>query len=237
MRAENTNVNVDTTARASVAMPVEGRGAVAAEPTAPIAGGVAQALAYRYGRSTPALFGLFTAVALFGWTVSTFLTGIHFWALPLPAGVEAAGSMRVITSEWAYLGAVPLALIGAVYYLAVVLAAGLWFQTRHPLILKLLTPVTGIGVLASAVFVYLQLGPIGAICPFCMMSAGATVALFAIELAMLRGSDLPAMRTLVADARYKLGATSFAWPVILLAIALLAVLSFYGVTLAPIPGN
>ncbi len=237
MRAQNTNVNLDATAHASIAMPAEGGSAVAARPTAPLTHGPSTALAYRYGRATTLLFGLFTGVALFGWTVSTFLTGIHFWALPLPEGIEAAGSMRVITSQWAYVGAVPLALLGAVYYLAVVLAAGLWFQTRHPLILKLLTPVTGLGVLLSAVFVHLQLGPIGAICPFCMMSAGATVALFAIELVMLRGSDLPSMRTLVADARRQLGATSFVWPVILLAIAILALLSFYGVTLAPIPGN
>ena len=195
------------------------------------------ALGHRYSGATPKLFAAFTAVAMFGWLVSTFLTGIHFWALPLPAGVEAQGSLSVITSQWAYVAGVPLALVGALYYLAVVLAAGLWWQTRHPLILKALTPVTAVGVAASAVFVYLQLGPIGAICPFCMMSAGATVVLFALELAILRGSELPPVRTLIADARGRIAGAAFAWPAIAATLAALVLLAFYAATLAPIPGN
>lgn len=43
-------------------------------------------------------------------------------------------------------------------------------------------------VLVSVNFVWLQLVPIGNICPFCMMSAGATVGLFGLALSILQMS-------------------------------------------------
>jgi hypothetical protein len=182
------------------------------------------------------LFGLFAAVAVVGWLVSVFLTGIHLWALPLPAGVEPSGSMLVITSEYAYVLGVPLALLGAFYYLTTIVLAGLWFESRHPFVVKLLTPITASGVLASAVFVYLQIGVIGAICPFCMISAAATVTLFGLELAILRTSALPPTRELLADPAAILRDGSLTWPAMLVAVGTLSVLAFYAVTLAPVPG-
>ncbi|WP_331233598.1 vitamin K epoxide reductase family protein [Natronorarus salvus] len=189
-----------------------------------------------YADRVATLFGLFTAVAAVGWLVSVFLTGIHIWALPLPAGVEPSGSMLVITSEYAYLFGVPLALFGAFYYLTTIALAGLWFETRHPFLVKLLTPVTASGVFASAVFVYLQIGVIGAICPFCMVSAAATATLFGLELAILRTSTLPPTRELLVDPAAIVRNGSLTWLVMLVAVGTLSVVAFYAVTLAPVPG-
>ncbi len=191
----------------------------------------------QYSEKVPKIFGLFTIVALFGWAVSTFLSGIHFWGLPLPSGAEPEGSILVLTSEWAYIFGIPLALLGAFYYLSVILASAAWFQTRHPLILKALTPITASGVVFSAFFVYLQLVPIGEICPFCMMSAASTVILFTLELIMIRESNLSSFSSLLKDWK------SIAQPNVLIQLGILAATgllilgAFYGVTLAPLPGN
>ncbi len=128
------------------------------------------------------LLRAFVGVAVVGWAASFLLTAIHFWVLPLPPSADPQGPLAVITSPWAYVGPVPLALIGAVYYLAMIAAGASLLHTRAAWLERALLPITGSGVLASAVFVYLQLGPIGEICPFCMMSAGATTLLFVIEL-------------------------------------------------------
>ena len=50
----------------------------------------------------------FIAVAVIGWGASLLLTAIHFWVLPLPAGVEPQGAMAVITSPGACTGPIPL---------------------------------------------------------------------------------------------------------------------------------
>ncbi len=78
-------------------------------------------------------------------------------------------------------------------YLTTIGLALWWFDTRHPLIIKILTPITASGVVFSAYFVYLQLGVIGEICPFCMLSAAATVLLFGLELLILRKSQTPSL--------------------------------------------
>ncbi len=193
---------------------------------------------WHYSPNVSTLFGLFTGVAVFGWVVSAFLSGIHFWAIPqIPAGAELSGSLQVVTSPWAYVFGVPLATLGALYYLTTIALAAWWFDTRHPLIIKILTPITATGVLASSYFVWLQLVPIGEICPFCMMSATATVVLFGLELGILRTSELPKTGRMVGDLASLLSETSFRWPLLVVAIGALTLAAFYGVTLAPVPGT
>ncbi|WP_216831535.1 vitamin K epoxide reductase family protein [Alkalihalobacterium elongatum] len=193
---------------------------------------------HSYGSTVPKLFAVFTAIAVIGWAVSIFLTGVHFWVLPLPASFDVTGTpWAVMTSEWAYVMGIPLALMGGFYYLTTLVLSGLWFQTRHPLVLKVLTPITIIGVMSSAFFVYLQLFVIEAICPFCLVSAVATVLLLVLELVMLRMSKLPPLRELVRDARSAFDRKGLTWMFLLFIIALLPVISFWFATIIPAPGS
>ena len=193
---------------------------------------------WSYSSRVATLFGVFTGVAVFGWLVSAFLSGIHFFALPvIPSDAALSGSLEVITSQWAYLGPVPLATLGAIYYLTTIGLALWWFDTRHPLVVKILTPITATGVVASSYFVWLQLVPIGEICPFCMMSAAATVVLFGVELAILRESDTPGLRTLGRDFRALLDETDYARVLLPPLVGGLTLAVLFGVTLAPIPGE
>lgn len=192
---------------------------------------------YTYGKLVPKLFGLFTAIAAIGWAVSVFLSGVHFWVLPLPASFDVTGTpWQVMTSEWAYVLGIPLALLGAFYYLTVLVLSGMWFHTRHALVLKVLTPISAMGVVASSFFVYLQLFVIGAICPFCMVSAAATVILFVLELIMLRMSKLPSFGELLRGAQVVVDRKAFTWMALMFIVSSLVVLSFWMVTIIPAPG-
>ena len=174
------------------------------------------------------LLTVFLVAAALGWAAATFLTAVHLWALPLPAGIEPQGSLRVITSDWAYVGPVPLALVGTAYYTLMLVIGGLWLTTKEAWIERAVLPLTLVGLAASAGLVYLQLGPIGAICPFCMMSAAATTVLFLVELSVRRlggAASTPAARP------------SVVWPALVVAVAVLAVVAMLGVDLAPIPGT
>lgn len=189
-----------------------------------------------YNDRVTSIMGVFLVVAIFGWVVSAFLSGIHFWGIPqIPPGAEVSGSLEVITSQWAYVFGIPLATLGGLYYITTIGMAVWWFDTKHPLILKVLTPMTATGVIASAYFVWLQLVPIGEICPFCMMSAGATVVLFGLELTALRMSSLPSLSMLTRDFGSLWQSTTFMWPLIVFAIGVLTLLAFFGATLAPVP--
>ena len=124
----------------------------------------------------------FFGIAVLGWTASAILSAVHFWVLPIPEGVPTRGPMAVMMSPWAYIGPIPLATIGAIYYIGMMAVAAMWLLTKSDLIERILLPFTALGVVFSAYFVYLQLVVIGEICPFCMVSAAATTLLFVIEL-------------------------------------------------------
>lgn len=190
---------------------------------------------YKYGNKVPYAFGAFVIVALIGWAASAFLSGVHFWALPLPDGITPSGSMAVITSSWGYLLGIPLAFLGSLYYLTVISAASLWYQLRHPLILKSLTILTATGVVFSAFFVYLQLGIINEICPFCMISAAASTILFLLEIYMVKVSDLPSFSELISDWSNAYTKTSLIQSAFIVVTGLLVIAGYYGATLAPIP--
>ena len=191
---------------------------------------------WEYSPSVPVLFGLFAFIAVIGWLVSSLLTAIHIFALPaIPADAPVQGSIEVITSQWAYIFGVPLATLGAFYYLTTIGLALWWFDTRHPLIIKILTPITATGVLASGYFVWLQLVPIGAICPFCMMSAAATVMLFGLELVILHQSATPPLTTMRDDVVPLLRETNGAVIVFPLLVGLTSLVGLFVIPLLPLP--
>jgi len=191
---------------------------------------------WEYSSSVSVLFGIFTLVAVIGWLVSSLLTAIHVFALPaIPADAPVQGSIEVITSQWAYIFGVPLATLGGLYYLTTIVLALWWFDTRHPLVIKILTPVTATGVLASGYFVWLQLVPIGAICPFCMVSAAATVILFGLELAILSRSETPPLSEMLGDVTALLEQTNVAVVLFPLLIGLTSLLGLFLIPLLPLP--
>jgi len=191
---------------------------------------------WHYAPRSSALFAAFTGVAVVGWLVSVMLTAIHFFALPaIPPDAPVQGSIEVITSQWAYVLGVPLATLGGLYYLTTFGLALWWFDTRHPLIIKILTPITASGVLFSAYFVYLQVGVIGEICPFCMVSAAATVILFGLELAILSRSATPSLSAMSGDLGRLLGNTNFAAVVFPVLMGLFTLLGLFVVTVLPLP--
>ena len=179
-------------------------------------------------RVVTGLLRAFIGVAVVGWAASFLLTVIHFWVLPLPASVDPQGPIAVITSPWSYVGPFPLALIGAVYYLAMITAGASLLHTRAAWLERALLPITAFGVLSSAGFVYLQLGPIGEICPFCMVSAAATTLLFVIELINRRRGGV-GMAKVVPAVRV--------WPATFL-LAMAATLAVvWALPQLPLPGN
>jgi uncharacterized membrane protein len=171
----------------------------------------------------------FIGVAMLGWVASVILTAIHFWAIPIiPEGATLRGPMMVITSKWAYIGGIPLATIGAVYYMMMITMGAMWLTSKSELVERLLLPVTIVGFIASLGFVYLQLFVIGAICPFCMMSAGATTILLVIELIVkYRGG---AFNTPVMS-------TQKVWASVMMVTLVLTIFAMWTLTVLPLPGK
>jgi uncharacterized membrane protein len=125
--------------------------------------------------------------ALVGLADSLYLSWVklsHTTALCLP-GIGDCD--KVNTSRYAELFGIPIAIFGALTYLALIailLLHGRWALLRETH-LYLVFGIGLFGVLFSAYLTYLEIAVIHAICPFCVLSALMMVGIFCLSILRL----------------------------------------------------
>ena len=117
-------------------------------------------------------------LAFLGFLDATFLTASHYLHFPLPCSI-VNGCEVVTTSAYSTIFGVPIALLGALYYLAMFLAAVAAWERKRPEILRIVFTLSALGLSVSLLLVFVQLVILGSICPYCMLSAVTTTAVFA----------------------------------------------------------
>ena len=134
------------------------------------------------------LFYTIAIAAFIGFLDSSYLTVNHYSGAELNCSLTK-GCGEVTTSEYSKIFGIPLALLGMLYYISVLITAFAYFDTKKKVLLKLLLPLTSAGILASAYFVYLQLFVIHAICQYCMLSAITSTLLFILAIISFKYSN------------------------------------------------
>lgn len=130
------------------------------------------------------LFWAFAAIAFLGFLDATYLTLSHYTGISLSCGLQDTCSI-VTTSRYSMFFGIPVALGGALYYLAALILALFYIDTQSAKVAKFLGFFTIIGLLSSAWFVYVQLGILHAICYYCMASATTSTLLFILGMTLL----------------------------------------------------
>lgn len=127
---------------------------------------------------------VFIALSLIGLLDAGYLTVEHYRGVIPPCTLN--GCETVLTSRYATVGPIPVAAIGALYYL-VLLFIGIGYGTsRRPTLIALGAALAGIGFLASLGLVYIQLFILKALCAFCLLSALTTTLLLISSALILR---------------------------------------------------
>ena len=124
-------------------------------------------------------------VSLAGIADAAYLTIHHYTAEPVPCSI-IEGCEQVLTSPYATIGGVPLAIFGALaYFTAFSLALLTIFGN------KITWKLFGVQVVIMAGFsawlIYVQAALIGAFCQFCLLSALITTTLLIIFVVSLFG--------------------------------------------------
>ena len=132
-------------------------------------------------------------LALVGVFIAAYLTLYHFGYIGTLACSSSQGCETVQTSKWSRLFGLPVATWGLGYYLTVFVLAIIAMQDRfvesRSASLGLLL-VTGWGALFSGWLTYLEAGPIGAWCLWCIGSATVAALLFVVSLIDWRATRL-----------------------------------------------
>lgn len=134
----------------------------------------------------PAVIGLFDA---------TYLTSAHYAGFAVTCSI-LGGCEKVTTSQYATISGVPVALLGALYYLAVLLLVLGYWETKKVILARSIAVLTGLGFLFSLWFLYLQVYVIKALCLYCLTSAAASTILFSLSLIVLHQQKKTAYRSI-----------------------------------------
>jgi uncharacterized membrane protein len=133
-------------------------------------------------------------LALLGLFIAAYLTLYHYgYVGTLVCSGDSHGCETVQTSRYAMFLGLPVAAWGFGYYLSVLVLALLGMQDRFAEsrgFATLLLALTGWGAVFSAWLTYLEAGPIGAWCQWCLGSAIVAALLFVVALLDWRASRL-----------------------------------------------
>ena len=125
------------------------------------------------------------AVSLLGFLDAAYLTIEHYRGVVPPCAI-VTGCETVTTSQFSLILGVPVALLGAMYYLLLTVLSILYFDTKNERWIKRAAILTPLGLLASTWFIYLQAFIIKAWCLYCLGSATTSLALFVLGMVLLK---------------------------------------------------
>ncbi len=130
---------------------------------------------------------LFLLFALLGFLDASYLTIEHYRGVVPPCAI-VSGCETVTTSAYSVLFGIPVALLGALYYLMIIVLSILYLDSKKEKILKILARATVLGLLASAYFVYIQGFVLHAWCLYCLGSATTSTLLFIVGRLFMRSN-------------------------------------------------
>jgi uncharacterized membrane protein len=131
-------------------------------------------------RKVAILYGLIALISLAGLADSIYLTIEHISGRSVKCTI-VSGCSEVLSSPYATVGGIPLALIGAAAYFSVFSLATLT-AFEYKLAGTLLTLLVALMFLTTLWLLYLQAFVIGHFCQFCLLSAIATTILTLLVL-------------------------------------------------------
>ena len=127
----------------------------------------------------------FSIISLIGFADAAYLTANHYLGTSLNCSLFE-GCEVVTTSVYATVAGVPIALVGALYYLLIFVATIAYFDTGNLRIMRFAAYFTVLGFLASLWLLYLQLFVIEALCMYCLLSLVTSTILFLLGLLVIK---------------------------------------------------
>jgi uncharacterized membrane protein len=124
-------------------------------------------------------------LAFFGFLDAAYLTISHYKNIIPPCSVHF-GCEKVLTSAYSMIGPIPLALLGALFYLTVIVICLLILIEGMKQLLWFFHFTIAVGLLVSIVLFLIQALIIKSFCQYCLLSEVVSAGLFALSLLRIR---------------------------------------------------
>ncbi len=116
-------------------------------------------------------------VSVLGFADATYLTVEHYRGV-VPTCAIVGGCETVLTSPYSEVFGIPVALFGALYYLAIFIGSFLFLDIKKDVVIIWTARATVCGILASAYFFFVQAFTLHSWCLYCIGSIITSSLLF-----------------------------------------------------------
>lgn len=131
------------------------------------------------------LAGIAALFAFAGFIDATYLTVKHYLGGPLTC-VFFKGCDVVTNSVYSQIAGVPISLLGALYYLAIIIMIVVYFDRKNLKVLRFAAKLTILGFIASLILIYLMAFVLKAGCIYCVISAISSTLLFITGMVIVK---------------------------------------------------
>ena len=121
-------------------------------------------------RVLPRIAWVLLVVSMLGFADAAYLTAKHYTG-ETPTCIIFSGCDVVTTSTYSTIGGIPIALLGALFYLGVFVLMLIFVDRRATMALKIVAVISLPAILFTSWLVYLQLFVLHALCFYCVTSA------------------------------------------------------------------
>lgn len=132
-------------------------------------------------------------VALVGFADAVYLSIEHFRGVIPPCTVS--GCEVVLSSSYATVLGIPVALFGVAYYLAILVGLMIYFDARNLKVLGYVLLLTTIGFIISLWLLFVQAFLIHSFCQYCLLSLTTSTLLFIASAIIFSKYRVPATLT------------------------------------------
>ncbi|MDE2188303.1 MAG: vitamin K epoxide reductase family protein [Patescibacteria group bacterium] len=131
------------------------------------------------------LVPILAILALIGFCDSAYLSAEHFLGAIPPCTLQ--GCETVLSSGYSVIFGIPIALMGALYYFALLIMYLLYFEARDIRALNFAMHLSVLGLICDIWFVSAQAFVIHAWCQYCLLSAFVSTVIFVLSYWSLFG--------------------------------------------------
>jgi uncharacterized membrane protein len=126
----------------------------------------------------------FLIIIILGFVDATYITIERFMNKIPPCTLSECGT--VLTSSYSEILGIPVSLLGAIYYLVLIILFMIHFDTKKEVYLQFAFHFTIFGLLFSLYFLFVQAFVIKAFCQYCLVSNTTSIILFIISFFIIK---------------------------------------------------
>jgi uncharacterized membrane protein len=128
---------------------------------------------------------LYSAIlAFFGFLDAAYLTVLHYKNIIPPCSLH--GCEKVLSSAYSMVGPIPVAVLGVIFYLTVIIVCLLILIEGMKQLLRFFHFVAAVGFLVSIILFFIQFYIIHSFCQYCILSEVISVGIFLLSLLKAR---------------------------------------------------